>query len=76
MSCFQCDMDIPHVCYEGMPRARWGWTDEAVATLEAAQQHLLSPSQRQVQPLPEDTVRQLTKKSVQKSSRRLRRGRR
>lgn len=46
MSCFQCDMDIPHVCYARMPGARWGWTDEAVATLEAAQQYLLSPPQR------------------------------
>ena len=39
MSCFQCDLDIPHVCYEGVPRARWGWTDEAVAVLEGAQRH-------------------------------------
>lgn len=48
MSCFQCDLDIPHVCYEGMPRARWGWTDEAVAALEGAQRHgfMLSPEQQ------------------------------
>jgi hypothetical protein len=39
MSCFQCELDIPHVCYEGMPNARWGWTDEAVAVLEGAQRH-------------------------------------
>jgi hypothetical protein len=39
MSCFQCDLDIPHVCYEGVPRARWGWGDEAVALLESAQRH-------------------------------------
>lgn len=39
MSCFQCDLDILHVCYEGMPRARWGWGDEAVAALEGAQRH-------------------------------------
>lgn len=39
--CFQCDLDIPHVCYAGMSDARkgWGWTDEAVAALEAAQRH-------------------------------------
>ena len=39
MSCFQCDLDIPHVCYEGVPHARWGWTDEAVAALEGAQRY-------------------------------------
>lgn len=39
MSCFQCDLDIPHVCYEGTPNARWGWGDEAVAVLEGAQRH-------------------------------------
>lgn len=41
MSCFQCDLDIPHVCYAGVPHphARWGWTDEAVAALEGAQRH-------------------------------------
>ena len=47
-SCFQCDMDIAHVCYAGQPGARWGWTDEAVATLEAAQRLLSRP----VAPLP------------------------
>lgn len=40
MSCFQCDLDIPHVCYEGMPNARWGLNDGAVAALEAAQHYL------------------------------------
>ena len=39
MSCFQCDLDIPHVCYEGMPKARWGWGDEAMAVLEGAQRY-------------------------------------
>jgi hypothetical protein len=39
VSCFQCELDIPHVCYAGMPRARWGWGDEAVAALEGAQRH-------------------------------------
>jgi hypothetical protein len=40
-SCFQCDLDIPHVCYAGvpMPNARWGMTDEAIAVLEGAQRH-------------------------------------
>lgn len=38
-ACFQCDLDIPHVCYAGMPNARWGWTDEAAAALEGAQRH-------------------------------------
>jgi len=37
MSCFQCALDIPHVCYAGIPNARWGMTDEAVAALEGAQ---------------------------------------
>lgn len=48
MSCFQCELDIPHVCYAGLPRARWGWGDEAVAALEGAQRHgfMLSAAQR------------------------------
>jgi len=51
VSCFQCDLDIPHVCYEGMPNARWGWTDEAVAALEGAQRHgfMLSAAQLRAQ---------------------------
>jgi len=48
MSCFQCDLDIPHVCYAGMRGARWGMTDEAVAVLEAMQQHFRD--QRRVSP--------------------------
>jgi hypothetical protein len=43
-SCFQCDMDIAHVCYARQPGARWGWTDETVATLEAAQRLLSRPT--------------------------------
>jgi hypothetical protein len=39
MSCFQCDLDIPHVCYAGQRDARWGMNDEAVAALEGAQRH-------------------------------------
>lgn len=48
MSCFQCDLDIPHVCYAGMPNARWGLGDEAMAALEGAQRHgfMLTPEQR------------------------------
>lgn len=60
MSCFQCDLDIPHVCYEGVPNARWGMTDEAVAALEGAQRHgfMLSPAQRREQKrLPRKTPR-------------------
>lgn len=47
MSCFQCDLDIPHVCYEGSRVQRWGMGDEAVAVLEGAQRHgfMLSPEQ-------------------------------
>lgn len=47
-SCFQCDLDIPHVCYAGIPNARWGMTDEAVAALEALQRHVRD--QRRAQP--------------------------
>lgn len=48
MSCWQCELDIPHVCYAGIPDARWGMTDEAVAALEGAQRHgfMLTPEQR------------------------------
>jgi len=48
MSCFQCDLDIPHVCYAGMPGARWGMGDEAVAALDGAQRYLARslPDQR------------------------------
>ena len=51
MSCFQCDLDIPHVCYAGMPNARWGWGDEAMAALEGAQRNgfMLTPAQRRAQ---------------------------
>lgn len=51
MSCFQCDLDIPHVCYAGMPNARWGWGDEAMAALEGAQRHgfMLTAEQRRAQ---------------------------
>lgn len=40
MSCFQCDLDIPHVCYEGMREARWGLTEEMAAVLESMQRHM------------------------------------
>lgn len=43
-SCFQCDVDIAHGCYARQPGARGGWTDEAVATLEAAQRLLSRPT--------------------------------
>jgi hypothetical protein len=56
VSCFQCDLDIPHVCYAGMPRARLGWTDEAVAHLEAAQRAGFMGG------LQQDTQRVTTKK--------------
>jgi hypothetical protein len=48
MSCFQCDLDIPHVCYAGTHNARWGLGDEAMAVLEGAQLHgyMLTPAQR------------------------------
>jgi len=49
MSCFQCDLDIPHVCYAGQRDARWGMNDEAVAALEGAQRHgyMLPPGRSQ-----------------------------
>lgn len=48
MSCFQCDLDIPHVCYAVMPNARWGLGDEAMAALEGPRRHgfMLTPEQR------------------------------
>lgn len=50
MSCFQCELDIPHVCHEGIPNARWGWGDEAVAALEGAERHgFMLPAQRRAQ---------------------------
>ena len=50
MSCFQCDLDIPHVCYAGMPNARWGLGDEAMAVLEGAQRHgFMLPDDRRAQ---------------------------
>lgn len=50
MSCFQCDLEIPHVCYAGMRDGRWGWTDEAVAALEGMQRHLGQPRERRRSP--------------------------
>jgi hypothetical protein len=38
--CFQCDLDIPHVCYAGVPDARWGLNDRAIDALEAARCYL------------------------------------
>ena len=54
MSCFQCDLDIPHVCYARMPNARWGLGDEAMAVLEGAQRHgfMLSAEQLRAQLAP------------------------
>lgn len=54
MSCFQCDLDIPHVCYAGMADARWGLGDEAMAALEGAQRNgfMLSPSNARVPSSP------------------------
>lgn len=46
VSCFQCDLEIPHVCYAGMHNARWGMGDEAMATLEAAQRYLTAEQRR------------------------------
>jgi hypothetical protein len=41
--CFQCDLDIGHVCYAGDPNASWGLTDRAVEALDAANRYLSSP---------------------------------
>ena len=64
MSCFQCDLDIPHVCYAGMRNARWGMGDEAVAALEGAQRHgfMLSADQQRVRQAPSTN----TKKTVRR----------
>lgn len=46
--CFQCDLDIPHVCYEGSRVQRWGLGDEAIAVLEGAQRYgYMLPSAQQ-----------------------------
>ena len=39
-TCWQCDLDIPHICYEGEPSARWGLHDGAIEALEAAQHYV------------------------------------
>lgn len=39
MSCFQCECDIPHICYANDPNASWGLTDRAIGAIEAAQRH-------------------------------------
>lgn len=36
MSCFQRDLDIPHMCHEGISNARWGWNDELAAHMRAS----------------------------------------
>jgi hypothetical protein len=41
--CWQCDLDISHVCYHGDPNASWGLTDHAIEALEAAQRYLNPP---------------------------------
>jgi hypothetical protein len=49
MSCFQCDLDIPHVCYANIADDKgWGMTDQAIGAIEAAQRHgfLLTNDQR------------------------------
>jgi hypothetical protein len=38
--CFQCELDIAHVCYHGEPNARWGLHDGAIEALEAAARYL------------------------------------
>lgn len=44
--CWQCDLDIGHVCYAGDPRASWGMNDHAVATLDAANRYLTAGGTR------------------------------
>lgn len=41
--CFQCDLDIPHVCYADERNARWGLNDESMKVLEAARRYLNPP---------------------------------
>lgn len=48
MACFQCEMDIPHICYEGIPNARWRLGDEAIAALEAANRENLQRLTREI----------------------------
>jgi hypothetical protein len=44
--CFQCDLDIPHVCYADERNARWGLNDESMKVLEAAQRYLNPPREK------------------------------
>ena len=66
MSCFQCDLDIPHVCYYGSRVQRWGMGDEAVAALEGAQRHGFMLSAEQLR------ARQAASTKTKKTARRRR----
>ena len=50
--CWQCDLDIPHVCYHGDSNASWGLNDSAIEALEAAQRYLNPPRARKVNHVP------------------------
>lgn len=67
--CFQCDLDIGHVCYAGNPNASWGLTDRAVEALEAAQRYLSSSPPRRV---PRATKTTAPKKAPAKPNKRKR----
>jgi len=67
VSCFQCDLDIPHVCYAGMPNARWGMGDEAVAALEGAQRHGYMLSAEQLRARGRGLHRQASTKKKRRS---------
>ena len=55
--CWQCDLDIPHVCYHGFPNARWGLNDEAIAALDAANRYLRGEPLHDVPPLPKPQLK-------------------
>jgi hypothetical protein len=43
VSCFQCDLDIPHICYAGSPDARWGLHGGAIAAIESFERYRHAP---------------------------------
>ena len=63
MSCFQCDLDIPHVCYAGSRVQRWGMGDEAIAALEGAQRHGFMLSADQLRAREASATKTKTKKT-------------
>ncbi len=67
--CWQCDLDIPHTCYHGIPVNGWGMTDTAVAAMDAANRYLRTGSPFPVEPATARTRKKLARKSPSKRTR-------